>query len=90
MFGKREIVWVSAVFLFCVCLISPPFPALRKKPRQTVHSFNSGSAQDYLERGNFYFYQGKYDLAIADYNQAIQIDSNYLHAYIALANVYPK
>ena len=33
-------------------------------------------------RGNIYRKQGEYELAIADYAQAIELDPNYTEAYI--------
>jgi len=38
-------------------------------------------AHPYINRGNTYFNQGAYDLAIADYNKAIQIEPDSSHAY---------
>ncbi len=44
----------------------------------------------YYNRGNAYFYLGKYDEAIADYNQVIKLKPKYAEAYSNRGNVYKK
>ncbi|QGZ88527.1 tetratricopeptide repeat-containing S1 family peptidase [Microcystis aeruginosa] len=45
-------------------------------------------AQAYYNRGNLYFNQQKYELALADYNKAIKLDSNDAYAYNNRGNLY--
>jgi tetratricopeptide (TPR) repeat protein/S1-C subfamily serine protease len=45
-------------------------------------------AQAYYNRGNLYFNQQKYELALADYNKAIELDSNDAYAYNNRGNLY--
>ncbi|MGL6343813.1 MAG: tetratricopeptide repeat protein, partial [Waterburya sp.] len=42
----------------------------------------------YISRGGTYALEGKHELAIADFNQAIKIDPNYALSYIGRANLY--
>ena len=42
----------------------------------------------YNNRGIVYSNQGKYDLAIADYNQAIQLNPKYANAYYSRGLTY--
>ena len=46
------------------------------------------SAEEYNERGNAYHEEGEYDLAIKDYNKAIELDPNYHAAYNSRGNAY--
>ena len=47
-------------------------------------------AASYINRGNAYNAKGDYDRAIKDYNDAIQLDPDFIDAYIDLADVYTK
>jgi tetratricopeptide (TPR) repeat protein len=47
-------------------------------------------AASYINRGNAYNTKGDYDRAIKDYNDALQLDPNFVDAYIDLADVYTK
>ncbi len=42
----------------------------------------------YLNRGNLYQDQQKYELALADWNKAIEINPNYAEAYLNRGNLY--
>ncbi|GCA73495.1 TPR repeat-containing protein YrrB [Microcystis aeruginosa NIES-2520] len=42
----------------------------------------------YGNRGNLYYYQQKYDLALSDYSKAIEINPNYAMAYYNRGTVY--
>ncbi|GCL45813.1 serine protease [Microcystis aeruginosa] len=42
----------------------------------------------YFNRGNLYYNQQKYDLALSDYNKAININPNYAKAYLNRGNLY--
>ena len=47
---------------------------------------NSGAA--YYARGTAYLAKREYDLAIADFNEAIRVDPTYVDAYICRGQVY--
>ncbi len=47
-----------------------------------------GNPEAYIHRGNTYFEAGNYNLALADFEQAIKIDSKNLYAYQAMAWLY--
>ncbi|MDE5077346.1 MAG: tetratricopeptide repeat protein, partial [Trichodesmium sp. St2_bin6] len=49
---------------------------------------NSEFANAYKNRGNTYYNQGEYDLAINDYNQAIKINSEYPTTYYDRGLIY--
>jgi tetratricopeptide (TPR) repeat protein len=55
--------------------------AIRAKPKEAVY---------YFSRGNCYFAQKKYNLAVADYNSTIRYDSLFLGAYnnMAIARIF--
>ncbi|MCA2945140.1 tetratricopeptide repeat protein, partial [Microcystis sp. M011S1] len=42
----------------------------------------------YYNRGNLYYYQQKYDLALSDYDKAIELNPNYAYAYYNRGNLY--
>jgi tetratricopeptide (TPR) repeat protein len=49
-------------------------------------SYHPDSAIDYNNRGLMYFYQGKFDQALTDYNRAIALNSRLDSAYNNRAN----
>jgi tetratricopeptide (TPR) repeat protein len=51
-------------------------------------SYHPDSAIDYNNRGLMYFYQGKFDQALTDYNRAIALNSRLDSAYNNRANCY--
>jgi tetratricopeptide (TPR) repeat protein len=48
----------------------------------------SKSAMTYITRGNAYHVKGEFDRAIADYNQAIELNPKYAHAYKNRGSAY--
>jgi tetratricopeptide (TPR) repeat protein len=86
---KRPILLIGSIFLFSTTLVLYPILSTEKTIVQAQEA-NLNSAQAYLERGISYAEQGKYELAIADYNRAIEINSNYAHAYNNRGNYYNK
>jgi tetratricopeptide (TPR) repeat protein len=44
----------------------------------------------YLNRGGLYSYQQKYELALADFNKAIEINPNFAEAYANRGVLYAK
>ena len=51
---------------------------------------NPGNAVAYFKRGNAYFHNGQYDLAMADENTAIEKKNDYAAAYVIRADCYVK
>ena len=49
---------------------------------------NSGVASHYLHRGSVWDAKGEYDIALADYNEAIRLDPNLAVAYYDRGNVW--
>jgi len=49
---------------------------------------NSGVASHYLHRGSVWVAKGEYDIALADYNEAIRLDPNLAVAYYDRGNVW--
>jgi len=46
-------------------------------PKTAEASSAPKTAEDFFKRGDTYFQKGNYDLAIADYTEAIRLDSDY-------------
>ncbi len=46
----------------------------------------SPTAEEYYERGNALYDQGKFKEAVAAYRKAVQLNPNYLNAYVGLGN----
>ena len=53
-----------------------------------VGDLNSRACALYMVRGNLYFNQQKWDLALADYNKTIELDPKYTWAYLERGRVY--
>ncbi len=66
---------------------SVPSPMVRLNQRIKD---NPKDPDAYLERGNLHFTNGNYDEAIADYNQAIQLDPDLSEAYTKRDAAYKK
>ncbi len=60
------------------------------QPRETTQPSNTQSARAFLEQGLAYYTQGFYEGAIADFNQAIRLDSDYADAYYGRGNAYRR
>ncbi len=61
-----------------------------KELGQEPDSLNPQFAEDYLNRGLFYKKEGESELALKDYNQAIQIDSKLAEAYLNRGELYSE
>ena len=55
---------------------------------QSSPGFGRVLAETHFNRGNDYYKEEKWDLALADYTRAVAIDSNYADAYNNRGNVY--
>ena len=53
-----------------------PVPAPEPSP-----GFDPATAQEYIKRGNFYFEQGDYEAALADYSEAIKLEPGNSYAW---------
>ncbi|MCK9612432.1 MAG: tetratricopeptide repeat protein [Bacteroidales bacterium] len=51
-------------------------------------ALNPNNSDAYLELGNCYYYESKYDEALDSYYKALEIDTNYKGTYLDIANVY--
>jgi len=45
------------------------------------------TAEDFIDRGNAYYENSDYDLAFADYSQAIKLDPNSAGVYVLRSDV---
>jgi len=82
---------VNILSILCLCvLINLLFPGCTKvqHPKSEVQSLKLENAQAYNNRGLAYFEKGQYDLAIADYSEAITIDSKNAAAYYNRGDTY--
>ena len=68
--------------------ISRPSPNPSPSPTPISRPSPTPDAEAYNSRGNFYRNQQKWDLALADYTQAIRINPNYAEAYNNRGLVY--
>ena len=69
---KRPILLIASTFLFSTTLVLYPIISTEKTVVQAQEA-SLNSAEAYYNRGFSYAEQGKYELAIADFNQAIKI-----------------
>jgi tetratricopeptide (TPR) repeat protein len=90
---KRQIPWDSSSLIgdfsfnsqaTNVAVNTTPTPI----PTPTNTTTDSNNAIAYLERGNDYLDTERYDKALTEYNQAIQINPNYAEAYNSRGIVY--
>jgi Tfp pilus assembly protein PilF len=71
---------VAAVLVSCATTNSGrPAPSNQLSRNEAVEAYN---------RGNAYYWEGDYDRAIADYNQAIRLDPNHYQTYFNRGWVY--
>lgn len=85
---------ISLILLFSLALFLQKTALAQRQssiPDRTLAQFQKSqpeSAEDYFNRGIIYFEQGKYDLALANYDQAIEINSKNAKAYYNRGNIY--
>ncbi|MBW4535469.1 MAG: tetratricopeptide repeat protein [Pleurocapsa minor HA4230-MV1] len=84
---KLLVSFIASTFLFSATLGLYPIISTEKTTVQAQEA-NLNSAEAYYNRGFSYAEQGKYELAIADFNQAIKIDPNNALPYIGRADLY--
>jgi tetratricopeptide (TPR) repeat protein len=77
---KLPILLITSTLLFSATLVTSPIIPAEKMAVQAQEA-NLNSVQAYLERGIVYSEQGKHELAIADFNQALKIDPDNVYAY---------
>ena len=80
------------IILSLIFILSAPsiFAETVNTSQQTIADIPAGTAEEYYNRGNAYKKQGNLTQAIADYTNAIRINSKHAKAYYNRGNTYGK